>query len=47
MVGRDARADGRLIFNAVGGVEWAFLSVAQKRKSGRHSAGGLVSVRDH
>jgi hypothetical protein len=49
VVGRDALAPtGRLIFNAVGGVEWAFLSVAQQAEV-RAALGQAdwVSVRDH
>jgi len=49
VLGRDAlAAAGRLIFNAVGGVEWAFLSAAQKDevKTALGQA-DWVSVRDH
>lgn len=49
VVGRDAlTAGGRLIFNAVGGVEWDFLSAAQRDevKTALRSADWL-SVRDH
>jgi hypothetical protein len=49
VVGREAiAASGRLIFNAVGGVEWAFLSDAQKDevKTALRQAES-VSVRDH
>jgi hypothetical protein len=49
VVGRDGIADsGRLIFNAVGGVEWATLSAAQRREV-RAALGRAdwVSVRDH
>ena len=49
VAGRDAVAPtGRLIFNAVGGVEWAFLSAAQKAEV-RAALGQAdwVSVRDH
>jgi hypothetical protein len=49
VVGRDALAPGgRLIFNAVGGVEWDFLSAAQRDevKTALRSADWL-SVRDH
>lgn len=49
VVGRDALApSGRLIFNAVGGVEWIFLSAAQRdeAKAALRQA-DWVSVRDH
>jgi len=49
VVGRDVLArSGRLIFNAVGGVEWAFLSAAQ-REAVKAALGQAdwVSVRDH
>jgi hypothetical protein len=49
VVGRDGLAPGgRLIFNAVGGVEWDFLSAAQREevKTALRSADWL-SVRDH
>jgi hypothetical protein len=49
VAGRDALAPGgRLIFNAVGGVEWDFLSAAQRDevKAALRSADWL-SVRDH
>jgi hypothetical protein len=49
VAGRDALAPGgRLIFNAVGGVEWDFLSAAQRDevKAALQSA-DWVSVRDH
>lgn len=49
VAGRDALAPGgRLIFNAVGGVEWNFLSAAQRDevKTALRSADWL-SVRDH
>ena len=49
VAGRDAVASpGRLIFNAVGGVEWAFLSEMQRNEA-RAALGQAdwISVRDH
>lgn len=49
VAGRDALApDGKLIFNAVGGVEWAALSAAQREELKRAlDAADWLSVRDH
>lgn len=49
VVGRDAISTaGRLIFNAVGGVEWDFLSAAQKAEVGKAlRQADWISVRDH
>lgn len=49
VVGRDAVApSGRLIFNAVGGVEWTVLSAAQRGEvKAALSQADWVSVRDH
>ena len=49
VVGREALAPGgRLIFNAVGGVEWEFLSAAQRDEvTAALRAADWLSVRDH
>ena len=49
VVGRDAISPaGRLIFNAMGGVEWNFLSAAQKVEAGTAlRQADWLSVRDH
>ncbi|MGE5768246.1 MAG: polysaccharide pyruvyl transferase family protein, partial [Bacteroidota bacterium] len=49
VVGRDLlEPGGRLVFNAVGGVEWADLTVAQREEvKAALSAADWLSVRDH
>jgi hypothetical protein len=49
VVGRDAISPaGRLVFNAVGGVEWDFLSAVQKAEVGAAlRQADWISVRDH
>jgi len=49
VVGRDVLASpGRLIFNAVGGVEWTFLAAAQREEvKAALAQADWVSVRDH
>ena len=49
VVGRDAlAATGRLVFNAVGGVEWAFLSASQRDEvKAALGQADWISVRDH